>query len=225
MDSYEEVLEVLIRLGLRHGALTYEELNDGMPTDFTTVEIDRVLADLQARGIDVVDRELAFRFRTPIAEVPCELCDRGQPMPAGGRQIAFVLTDERGERRSARLDRWRNDAHMLRGPDEVVASTAMHLFVRYPLRVGAKFTVASESPLGFTRLELFARIGELYAHIYRVEQRTTTLRAQVVTRGGNVSPTTGTFGIWGHPLDHLVLDGAWSTIGANGETIWPVVGS
>jgi hypothetical protein len=167
----------------------------------------------------------------PMSTFSYELCDRALAMPAEHRAIQFPVFDNEAfeadadPERSPKLHGWRKEAESLLNQDEIVASTQVCILVRYPLSTGAIFSVIAEGKDGFTRLELFARIAEIYGYIYDLEARTTETPSRVVNAGGNVTKTTGTFGVWGHPLEHLVLEGAWSTIDAKGETIWLEIGS
>ncbi|HEY4240854.1 MAG TPA: hypothetical protein VGM88_13620 [Kofleriaceae bacterium] len=97
----------------------------------------------------------------------------------------------------------------LSDPDEIVIPHAhATLVIDYPLTVPAQISVASSIPHGFTRAELVRTICEQYAEVYETEDATATVGAlalEAKTGLGGRNRTDGMYGIWGHPLDALVL--------------------
>jgi hypothetical protein len=187
-------------------------------------------------------------FPKPLLKMEHRLFNGAEPAPDEGETITFAVADpglcdtamtlidkNTGKAtkapcdgtRDPSIESWKDDAPFLHAPDELVVPTrTLRIVVLYPLARTVSFDLEPESPRGFTRLELLARIGELYQYIYREERRTAPTPAKQITPGGNVSETAGTFGICCHDLHDLVLEGVQLTKGANGDAVaWLNIGS
>jgi len=81
------------------------------------------------------------------------------------------------------------------------------LVIEFPLTHPAHVSIASDLPQGFTRGEIVQTICDEYAHVYAAEEGTSTSDVSVEDRAGGPerARSDGAYGIWGHPLEHLVL--------------------
>lgn len=83
----------------------------------------------------------------------------------------------------------------------------------YPLKSEFRFEFQSDNPDGFTRKNLVDSICRKYREIYDEENASLTVSPPTVeermNKGGliNREKTDGTYGIWGHDLGDLVLEG------------------
>lgn len=60
-----DVVEEIIDIGVKHGNLTYEELNNALPSEFFSLdELEGIMGLLDHMGVKVVD------FRKPLHRVP-----------------------------------------------------------------------------------------------------------------------------------------------------------
>jgi hypothetical protein len=91
----------------------------------------------------------------------------------------------------------------------VISSTKIHLLISYPLRNSAIFEV-SNSNEGFTRRKLIEEICKKYKEIYIKEESSSSIKTLLSSERGellNRNETQGFYGIWGHDLEDLVLNG------------------
>jgi hypothetical protein len=106
-------------------------------------------------------------------------------------------------------------------PEEIVlAKTTALIVVDYPIRRPYEFPISAPSARGFTRASVVRAVADVYAFIYAEELRTskvavTPMDARTLQ---NRNETNGTFGIWGHDLDDLVLHTLRIREEAAGET-------
>ncbi len=88
--------------------------------------------------------------------------------------------------------------------DEVVIDTPnISIVYDYPLR--RHFTVSYDSESGFTRAQLVRLISDEYQNIYDVEEQTSSIEPALVPGWMNRNETNGTYGIYGHAIDDLLL--------------------
>ena len=94
--------------------------------------------------------------------------------------------------------------YMRDNDDLVIEAPSIEATIDYPLR--APITRQLNCEGGFTREQLCSRIAEVYQDIFREEQQTSSIPEGTV---GNIimnrAKTDGTYGIWGHFLDDLML--------------------
>lgn len=92
-------------------------------------------------------------------------------------------------------------------PDAVFdnAST-IEVEFEYPLAKPAR--VIFKAANGFSRQTFFNEVRETYRHIYKQEALTTKIAPDMLPGLGNRNTTDGKYGIWGHVLDDLYLEGA-----------------
>ena len=92
-------------------------------------------------------------------------------------------------------------------PDAVFdnAST-IEVEFEYPLAKPAR--VIFKAANGFSRQTFFNEVRETYRHIYKQEALTTTIAPSRLAGMGNRNTTDGRYGIWGHVLGDLYLEGA-----------------
>jgi hypothetical protein len=81
------------------------------------------------------------------------------------------------------------------------------LVIEFPLTHPAHVAIAADLPQGFTRGEIVQTICDEYAHVYAAEEGTSSGDVGVEDRAGGPerARSDGAYGIWGHPLEHLVL--------------------
>ena len=93
------------------------------------------------------------------------------------------------------------------------------LLIEFPLTHPAQIAVSAALPQGFTRGELVRTICEEYAHVYAAEEGTALEDVTVEERGARRERprSDGAYGIWGHPLENLVLRSARWVKQSNGE--------
>ena len=104
--------------------------------------------------------------------------------------------------------------------DEIVIPFAKAMLViEFPLTHPAHVAISSALPQGFTRGELVQTICEEYAHVYAGEEGTSFDDVSVEERAGRPERprSDGAYGIWGHPLEHLVLRSARWVKQSNGD--------
>ena len=104
--------------------------------------------------------------------------------------------------------------------DEIVIPFAKAtLVIDFPLTHPAHVSIESALPQGFTRGELVRTICEEYSHVYAAEEGTASDDVAVEDRGERRerSRSDGAYGIWGHPLEHLVLRSARWVKQSNGD--------
>lgn len=92
----------------------------------------------------------------------------------------------------------------------VITYNEITLIIDYPLNNPAEFVIKSPSN-GFTKKQLALVISEKYHEIYKAEESSAkTKTIPVEKREGviNRNETDGTYGIWGHDIDDLVLSSA-----------------
>jgi len=93
------------------------------------------------------------------------------------------------------------------------------LVIEFPLTHPAHVAIAADLPQGFTRGEIVQTICDEYAHVYAAEEGTSTSDVSVEDRahGPERLRSDGAYGIWGHPLEHLVLRSVRWVKQSNGE--------
>jgi hypothetical protein len=93
------------------------------------------------------------------------------------------------------------------------------LVIEFPLTHPAHVAIAADLPQGFTRGEIVQTICDEYAHVYAAEEGTSTSDVSVEDRahGPERPRSDGAYGIWGHPLEHLVLRSVRWVKQSNGE--------
>jgi hypothetical protein len=129
-------------------------------------------------------------------EAFCALIAPDQPDAFGGTQDHFPTT-------------------LIDGDDIIDARESIEIRFSYPLRSAHVFTF--ERPGGWTRQAFYDAVRAKYQEIYDTEERTRTASAgQLAPEIINRSKTDGVYGIWGHVIGDLVLEGA--EIGADG--VW-----
>lgn len=90
---------------------------------------------------------------------------------------------------------------LIGGRDLVTAETTIQFDLEYPL--GGPAGVTASHPKGFTRLRLFEAIYRAYLVVYDASQPEQTKRYQ----NEYSMESGGPYGIWGHCIDALFLDG------------------
>jgi hypothetical protein len=104
--------------------------------------------------------------------------------------------------------------------DEIVIPFASAtLVIEFPLTHPAQVAIAAALPQGFTRGEIVQTICDEYAHVYAAEEGTSSGDVSVEDRahGPERARSDGAYGIWGHPLEHLVLRSVRWIKQSNGE--------
>ena len=96
------------------------------------------------------------------------------------------------------------------GAAVVVRARTATLVIEYPVDKPVAVRIHADTKTGFTRAGLIKIIGDVYKWMYSEEDRTT--RTKVVPVGErkglvNRNQTNGRFGIWGHDLSDLFLEG------------------
>jgi hypothetical protein len=97
---------------------------------------------------------------------------------------------------------------MLQLRDEIVIPFATAtLVIEFPLTHPAHVAISASLPQGFTRGEIVQIVCDEYAHVYAAEEGTASSDVSVEDRahGPERARSDGAYGIWGHPLEHLVL--------------------
>lgn len=95
----------------------------------------------------------------------------------------------------------------------VIPRTKVTIEFDYPLKSNFRFEFQSDNPDGFTRKNLVDSICKKYQEIYDEENASLTVPPTAIekriNRGGliNRERTDGTYGIWGHDLGDLYLEG------------------
>lgn len=142
-------------------------------------------------------------------------------------------------------DKWNETTENTLNPDEIVISdTDITIVYDYPLSKEFKFTYYSES--GFSRKQLIELIVNEYKNIYKEEEDTTeNISVEYIDDNnekkvytGKVIPehirvkvsclinrhkTQGKYGIWGHDISDLVIEGI--TYNKNDKTVNLLIGS
>lgn len=207
-----------------------------------------VKASVEQRGTRPRPKPTQVTFPRPLTNLKHRVFEGTEPKPDEGQTISFAVddpglcdttitfVDEDTEKaieapcdgtRVPSIEKWKDDAPFLHAPVElVVPARLLRIVIPYPLARTVSFDIESASAGGFTRLELLARIGELYQHIYSEERLTALSPPKKVTAGGNITKTSGTFGICCHDLPDLVLEGVQLTKDATGSRVaWLHIGS
>lgn len=110
------------------------------------------------------------------------------------------------------------DPYTLDDPDGVVDERdEIRIEFRYPLREAHVFTFTR--PGGWTRKAFVDAVAGKYHEIYDEEDRTRTASPKPKGMLMNRSTTDGKYGIWGHDLTDLGLDGAY----LDTEGVWHLV--
>jgi hypothetical protein len=91
----------------------------------------------------------------------------------------------------------------------VTKRQALSLTIDYPLASPAIVPITTEDPKGFTLLILFTKIVEEYTKIYEEEGAAPKPVGNLYNRPS----THGKYGIWGHAMEDLFLEGAEITKG------------
>jgi len=99
--------------------------------------------------------------------------------------------------------------HDLYKPNEtVIFNTKYTMEISYPLTHPATFTF--NSARGFSRLDVINNIVESYHAVYKKEEASmNTVIEPINKRTGlvNRQSSNGAYGIWGHDIDDLVIEG------------------
>ena len=88
--------------------------------------------------------------------------------------------------------------------DDVLSQVKIKVRVDYPLNNPAVFELAGP----VTVKAFISFVAQTYQRIYREEQETSTVEAGLVPGMLNRNHTDGRYGIWGHVLGDLYLEGA-----------------
>jgi len=92
----------------------------------------------------------------------------------------------------------------------VVVAASARLVLSYPLDVSAVRVIAPGDGRTFMRRELVQLIDETYREVYAKETATQSEPTPAIADRGlllNRPASDGTFGIWGHDLDDLAIEG------------------
>jgi hypothetical protein len=95
----------------------------------------------------------------------------------------------------------RNGVAVVNPRQKITEATTIKIVFDYPLTNPATFTFKNEK--GFTRLDLFKAIYEGYKAIYDAEKDPGTVNPVVLNRASSEGP----YGIWGHYMDDLIVEG------------------
>ena len=107
MDSVGSVAKSLIDAGKRPGYVTYEYLNEQIPTDFSPDDMDSILQVLDQHGIRLIDEADAVKLREAEKVEAAEKADEGQAAQVEGDVAdddGFDLEAELQEGGSRRID-------------------------------------------------------------------------------------------------------------------------
>ncbi len=123
------------------------------------------------------------------------------------------------------LDQWTTiNFNMIRDGDDVIANhlkdadnyiidnQEITIMIDYPLADETYWECNSEDPKGWTPRTLLKKIMELYKQIYKEEEETMDTPIPTLDkRGGlwNRPQSTGRFGIWGHDIEDLYIEGVY----------------
>jgi hypothetical protein len=108
---------------------------------------------------------------------------------------------------------------------KIVLDKPITVLVEYPVSGSWEFPLAPPKG-GWTQASLARSIADLYHHIYEEEARTSKVAAGHVPGLMNRDETNGTFGVWGHDLGDLVLEGIDFDEDADGKPyLDPAIGS
>ena len=96
---------------------------------------------------------------------------------------------------------------LLKPIEYVTKLQTLSLVIDYPLTNAAKVTLTTKDPKGFTRLSLFMHVAEAYKKIYD-EENQGSKDPEPTGNLYNRPSTKGKYGIWGHCMEDLFLEGA-----------------
>jgi len=131
-------------------------------------------------------------------------------------------------------DNWDKSTNHILNPDEIVIMDShIHIEFSYPLNNPLNVDLSSKNPNGFTKKEIVDHIVRIYREIYAEEERTAHPQAYTVKSDKmgegisdvqehvviptdqrqlfscmiNRNSTEGVYGIWGHDLSDLAIEG------------------
>lgn len=151
-------------------------------------------------------------------------CDRNGSEEAACIHIASYKPDMWAMRDN--IDASKDYDHLLTGADKlIIHDTSIQLCIDYPLNHAHYFPL--ESATGFTRRIIVEAIVKTYVHIYAEEKETIREMAVIPAsqRRGliNRNTTDGKYGIWGHDIGDLVIEGI--EYYPDAKIIKPLIGS
>jgi len=100
--------------------------------------------------------------------------------------------------------------HLIDATGIVINSNVITLIVHYPLKKAYSFKIKAKNNKNFSRLELVEAIRNTYQKIYKTEEETTKTKTIPINKRGscfNRNATNGKYGIWGHDIGDLVIEG------------------
>jgi hypothetical protein len=90
----------------------------------------------------------------------------------------------------------------------VLRASSATLVIDYPLHRAARFQILPDAPgAGFSVRGVVRAAAEKYAQVYAEEKATTSKPVANIPGMMNRAESDGKYGIWGHNLDDLVLEG------------------
>lgn len=107
----------------------------------------------------------------------------------------------------------------------VIPKKEATLLISYPLTKSAKCHIKTRDPNGFTRQEIIEQICENYERIYREEDESTEIEPGMIPGMFNRVQTNGKYGIWGHVIEDLYIEGISYTDENDEVVIEPQIGS
>lgn len=110
---------------------------------------------------------------------------------------------------------------LIDGEERVLPDLTAHLLLHYPLEQPCVRPIQATSPEGFSRADMLRLIAGTYLEIYRQEADSQSVptpapaeREGLINRPGS----DGTFGIWGHDIEDLGVEGI--EVHRIGGTVW-----
>lgn len=127
--------------------------------------------------------------------------------------IDFLDIDDRYDNESSQIISISSGYRQLQDPDTIVIKdTTIKIVFDYPLKQAFVFEFIAADSQGFTRKKLIDTIIKTYYEIYDEEKRTTNVKVDSMEERMaksfliNRNKTNGTYGIWGHDIDDLVIE-------------------
>ena len=104
---------------------------------------------------------------------------------------------------SGGINQEQTEASMIKKDVIVAPYPRIKIHFTYPLDTPAVFEYESEDIKGFTRLEFYRAIQDGYNRIYNAEEDPGTVGNGCINR----NHSTGPYGIWGHYISDLFIEG------------------
>ena len=100
------------------------------------------------------------------------------------------------------IDYINSETNVINPNKKITKSKKIMIYFNYPLTNPTILTFKNNK--GFSRMDIFKAIYEGYTHIYNLEEKTCGPTGNIP---GNRKLSIGQFGIWGHHIDQLFIEG------------------